>query len=145
MMYSNQNFGSILNPFKEIFDILNSDNVQSASYGVKPKVNISESDADYEIALCVPGKKKEDFSISIDTDSNLVIETIAKEEENVETSRSFLRHEFREMKFKQLLSMPENVKREKITAKVEDGILTIVLPKLTKEEKEALAQHIDIL
>ena len=39
-----------------------------------PKMNISETDKAYEMELCVPGLKKEDLSISIDTENQLVVE-----------------------------------------------------------------------
>ena len=36
-----------------------------------PKMNVSESDKDYRLELCIPGMKKEDLSLSIDTDNNI--------------------------------------------------------------------------
>ena len=115
-------------------------------YHAMPKMNVSESDADYQLQMCVPGLKKEDLSITVDTDSNLVIEMVHKDEKK-ETShegRHYLRHEFDSLQFKQLLSLPDNVKKEQITAKVEDGVLTVVLPKITEEEKRQQAQTITI-
>lgn len=111
-----------------------------------PKMNVTETDEEYELQLCVPGLTKEDLNLSIDSDNNLVVEMVQKEEKKEEDKkhRRFLRHEFSEMQFKQLLSLPENVKKEKIEAKVEHGILTILLPKFTEKEKDALAQRIEI-
>ena len=89
--------------------------------------------------------KKEDLSLSVDTDNNLVIEMQHKDEkkENDE-KRHFLRKEFSQMQFKQMLTLPENVKRDQIGAKVENGVLTITLPKYTTEEQKQLAQTIAI-
>ena len=58
--------------------------------------------------------------------------------------RHYLRHEFSSLQFKQMFSLPENVKREAISAKVEHGILTVTLPKFTDEEKQAKSQQIAI-
>lgn len=111
-----------------------------------PKMNISEGKNDYLLELCVPGLAKEDLNLSIDSENNLVIEMVKKTESKEEKNddRRFLRHEFNSLQFKQLLSLPENVKKEQICARVENGILRITLPKFTEEEKLAMAKHIEI-
>ncbi|MCR4815626.1 MAG: Hsp20/alpha crystallin family protein [Bacteroidales bacterium] len=110
-----------------------------------PKMNVSESDKDYRLELCIPGMKKEDLNLSIDADNNLVIEMQKKEEKkDGDEKRHFLRREFSSTQFKQMLTLPENVKKEGIGAKVENGILTVSLPKYTSEEQKQLAQTITI-
>ncbi|MBO4588622.1 MAG: Hsp20/alpha crystallin family protein [Bacteroidales bacterium] len=109
-----------------------------------PKMNISETDKDYEMELCVPGLKKEDLSISIDTDNQLVVEMSKEHKKEEKDGRKWLRREFSSTQFKQVFTLPDNVKREQISAKVEHGILTITMPKFTEDEKKALAQKIDI-
>ena len=64
--------------------------------------------------------------------------------EEKDEKRHFLRREFGSIQFKKVLALPENVKKEQISAKVEDGMLKVVLPKVTEEEKKQLAQHIQI-
>lgn len=121
-------------------------NHMSEVQGTMPKMNVTETDEDYELRLCVPGLSKDDLNLSVDAENNLVIEMVQKEEkkEHDKKERRWLRREFSEMQFKQLLSLPEGVKKEQISAKVEHGILTIVLPKVTEKEKAALAQRIEI-
>ncbi len=110
-----------------------------------PKMNVSESDKDYRLELCIPGMKKEDLSMCIDTDNNLVIEMQQKnEKEENDEKRHFLRREFSSTQFKQMLTLPENVKKDGIGAKVENGILYVTLPKFTPEEQKQLAQTITI-
>lgn len=123
----------------------NWNNFATDSRNPMPKMNVSETDADYELELCVPGLSKDDLSLSIDSENNLVVEMTKQEtSEKAEEGRRYLRHEFSSLQFKQLLSLPENVKKEAITAKVENGILRISLPKFTEAEKQALMQHIAI-
>ena len=110
-----------------------------------PKMNVSESDKDYRLELCIPGMKKEDLNLSIDADNNLVIEMQKKEEKKEgDEKRHYLRREFSSTQFKQMLTLPENVKKEGIGAKVENGILTVSLPKYTPKEQKQLAQTITI-
>ncbi len=131
--------------FNELLNWNNWTNFAHEEHYTTPKMNVTEDEQDYELQLCVPGLAKEDLTLSIDSDGNLVVEMVQKEEKHEESKRRVLRHEFGEMKFKQLLSLPDNVKKEQISAKVENGILTIRLPKITEQEKQALAQRIEIM
>ena len=139
----NQNFMPSL--FNEL---LNWNNWNCGSYDEHtpmPKMNVSESDKNYELELSVPGLTKEDLSLRVDSENNLVIEMVKKEEKKEDKKdRHYLRHEFSTLQFKQMFSLPENIKKEAITAKVEHGILSVVLPKVTDEEKQALSQKIMI-
>ena len=56
----------------------------------------------------------------------------------------FLRHDFHIPHFKEAIALPDNIHKDKITAKVENGILRILLPKVTAEEQAKLAQTIHI-
>ena len=109
-----------------------------------PKMNISDTDKSHEMELCVPGLKKEDLSISIDTENQLVVEMTKENKKEEKEGRKWLRREFSSTQFKQVFTLPENVKREQISAKVENGILTVELPKFAEDEKKALAQKITI-
>lgn len=112
---------------------------------LSPKMNVSESDKDYQLELCIPGMKKEDLNLTIDADNNLVVEMQHKEEKKEgDEKRHFLRREFTTSQFKQMLTLPDNVKKDQIGAKVENGVLYITLPKFTKEEQKQLAQTIAI-
>lgn len=112
----------------------------------RPKMNVIEHDECYEIELCVPGIAKEEILLSTDSDNNLVVETkeCPPAAETEKDCRRYLRHEFDQPQFKQLLKLPENVKREGITATASNGILRISIPKLTAEEKTALGKTIEI-
>ena len=148
MYLTRRNNNPMTNLFNEFFNIDNWGTMTSTTQTM-PKMNISESDSDYRMELCVPGLKKEDLNICIDADNNLVVEMVKSNEvkesnETEKKERKYLRREFYEMQFKQMFSLPENVKKEQITAKVENGMLTIDLPKVTEEEKKAMAQTINI-
>ena len=121
-------------------------NMNMVSYS-EPKMNIVESKDDYKIQYSVPGLKKEDLKISIDNDGNLVVEMNKqneKKDEKKETNVRYLRHEFSSEQFRNTLMLPDDIHRDKITAKVDNGILEIVLPKVTVEEKKALMQTIEV-
>ncbi len=92
-----------------------------------PAVNIKENETDFELALAIPGQKKEDFNVEID-DSVMTISMEAKSEE--ETSKEhYTRKEFSYRSFKRSFTLPETVDEEKIEASYKEGILKFRLPK----------------
>ena len=110
-----------------------------------PAINVIESEKDYRVEVAAPGMTKDDFNIRIDEDNNLVI-SMEKKVENKEEKKDgrYLRREFSYSKFQQTMILPDNVDKEKIAAQVENGVLTIDLPKLSEEEIKKPERTIEI-
>lgn len=108
-----------------------------------PAINVVESDKDYKVEVAAPGMKKEDFNIHLGDNNELVI-TMEQKNENKEEHKKYLRREFAYSKFQQSFILPDDVEKEKISASVNDGILTIDLPKHTPEEKAKVDRVIEI-
>ena len=108
-----------------------------------PAINVVESDKDYKVEVAAPGIKKEDFNIHLGENNELVI-TMEQKNENKEEHKKYLRREFAYSKFQQSFILPDDVEKEKISASVNDGILTIELPKHAPEEKAKVNRVIEI-
>ena len=109
-----------------------------------PAINVKESDKAYIVELAAPGMKKEDFHVHINDEGNLVVKMESKTEKKDEDKNTrYLRREFSYSKFEQTLILPDDVKRDAISAKVEHGVLTVELPKIV-EEKVKVSRQIDI-
>ncbi|MDR2085957.1 MAG: Hsp20/alpha crystallin family protein [Dysgonamonadaceae bacterium] len=110
-----------------------------------PAINILESENEYKIEVAAPGMTKEDFCVRIDDDNNLVV-AMEKKQENAEEKRDshYLRREFSYTKFEQRMILPKNVDREKIAAKMENGVLNVSIPKLKEEEIKKNLRMIEI-
>ncbi len=112
-----------------------------------PRMNIMETKDNYKLELCIPGLTKEDVKLSIDAEGNLVVEMVkenkSEKKENKEDMR-YLRHEFSVEHFRQTVMLPEDIHKEQISAKVENGILDIIIPKVTVEEKKQAMQTIEV-
>ena len=108
-----------------------------------PAINVVESDKDYKFEVAAPGMKKEDFNIHLGENNELVI-TMEQKNENKEEHKKYLRREFAYSKFQQSFILPDDVEKEKISASVNDGILTIELPKHAPEEKAKVNRVIEI-
>lgn len=126
--------------FNDLFDFNWNGNY---AINTTPQMNIKENDDAYEMELCVPGLTKEDLNISIDPDNNLVVE-MAKENKEEKKEEKYLRHEFTSTQFKEIMALPENVKKEEITAKVENGVLHIGLPKQNIALEQPTMKQIEI-
>ncbi len=111
-----------------------------------PAINVIEKKNEYEVELAAPGMTKEDFKVSLDEDQNLVVELdkkVEKTEGDKETGH-YLRREFSYTKFHQTLLLPDDVKRDAISATVENGVLKVVLPKLQPQEVKKERTMIEI-
>ena len=127
-----------------VFNDLFYSDVMPKSSGTAPAINVKESDKAYTVELAAPGMKKEDFNVHINDEGNLVIKMEQKQEKKEEDKTTrYLRREFSYSKFEQTLILPDDVKKEDISARVEHGVLTVELPKLV-EEKVKVSRQIDI-
>ncbi|MDR1341371.1 MAG: Hsp20/alpha crystallin family protein [Prevotellaceae bacterium] len=129
----------------EVFnDMFNNDWMLRTNATV-PAINVIESENDYRIEVAAPGMTKNDFCIHLDEDSNLLI-SMEKKSENSEKNESslYLRREFSYSKFEQKMILPKNVDREKISAKMEHGVLYVSVPKMKEDEIKKNTKLIEI-
>jgi len=107
-----------------------------------PAVNVKEDNEKYTMEVAV--------RVSLDADGNLELAIENKLEHKEEEPRQeehkehYLRREFSYSNYQQTYTLPEDVDKARITAKVADGILTITLPKITKEEEKKSGRAIEI-
>lgn len=112
-----------------------------------PAVNIIENEDEFRIEVAAPGMTKEDFHVDVNPDNELVISMEKKNEEKEEDPKkkgTYLRREFSYSRFQQSLLLPDNVETEKISAKVEHGVMTIDIPKKKVEEEAPASRRIEI-
>lgn len=119
----------------EVFnDFFNTDLMPRAA-ATAPAINVMENDGAYIVELAAPGMKKEDFSVKINEEGNLVVKMEHKAEQQEENQKThYLRREFSYSKFEQTLILPDDVEKDKIEARVSDGVLTVDLPKFVQEK-----------
>jgi HSP20 family protein len=114
-----------------------------------PAVNVKEDADKYTMEVAVPGIKKDYVRIDLNKDGDLELAIENKLEHHEEDGKEerkehYLRREFSYSNYQQVYSLPEDVDKDHITAKVEDGILSIELPKIKKEEANVNGRSIEI-
>ena len=131
LMRRNQNQGWFPLFFNDFFK----DDWKVGTNAAVPAINVKETEQAYEVEVAAAGMTKDDFTVHIDDDNDLVI-TMEKKNESKEENREarYLRREFTFAKFRQTMVLPDNVNKEAIDAKVENGVLTVHLPKLTEKD-----------
>jgi HSP20 family protein len=128
-------FDDFFKPWNEWFDT--SGSIFGRALTVPP-VNITENKDEYLVSLAVPGMKKDDFKI--DVNGNMLTISSEKEESKEEKDKKFTRKEYSYSSFSRSFTLPEEVNKEKIEAKYEDGVLKLMLPRKEEAKKPSAKQ-----
>ena len=133
------------NWFPTVFDDFFNNDWMPRMKATAPAVNVKEDAKAYTMELAVPGIKKEFCRVNINADGNLEVAIENKLEHKEENKKEhFLRREFSYSNYQQTYTMPEDVEKEHIAAKVENGVLSITMPKKQVEEKKQIQRKIEI-
>ena len=110
-----------------------------------PAVNVKEDANAYTMEVALPGIKKEFCRVNINADGNLDIAIENKMEHKEEDKKQhYLRREFSYSNYQQTYVLPDDIVKDEIVAKVYDGVLTITMPKVSKQEVKKIQRQIDI-
>lgn len=108
-----------------------------AAAGVFPLINLTEDKDSYYLRAELPGVKVTDLSIET-TGNNLSISGERKIGD-VTQNVKYHRREREYGRFSRVVSLPLRINREKIEAKLTDGILTVVIAKAEAEKPKQIA------
>jgi HSP20 family protein len=101
-----------------------------------PKTNVHETDEAYVFTMEMPGLTKENVEVNFEGDSLIVKgEKSQKQEE-----KGVIRREYHSTRFERTFNVGPGIDREKVKAKMEDGLLTVTLPKT----RERIGRKIEI-
>ncbi len=103
---------------------------------LSPLVDIKEKDNDIIVKTDLPGVDKKD--IDIDIRDNKVWISANTHKESEEEKEGYLMRERTYNRFARAFNLPSAVKEDEANAKLEDGVLTITMPKAEIEEKHRI-------
>ena len=106
-----------------------------------PAVNISQDDKSFMLEVVSPGFKREDFKINVDDDI-LTISAESKQEQK-DNNREYSRREYSYSSFTRSFRLPDNAKDDAISARYNDGVLQISIPKSGEQVKTSKQINIE--
>ncbi|MDI6644263.1 MAG: Hsp20/alpha crystallin family protein [Methanobacteriaceae archaeon] len=105
----------------------------ASSLPAKPSMDVMETEESIIIKTDLPGVNKDDININLTEDS---IDIKAKFEEESEVSdANFIKKERKYGEAQRSMVLPSKIKVKEASAKFDNGILTVELPKVEKAEK----------
>ena len=131
--------------FPTMFDDFFNNDWMPKMKATAPAVNVKEDANAYTMELAVPGIKKEFCRVNINADGNLEVAIENKLEHKEENKKEhFLRREFSYSNYQQTYVLPDDIVKDQIAAKVDNGVLTITMPKVSKDEVKQIRRQISI-
>ena len=131
--------------FPTMFDDFFNNDWMPKMKATAPAVNVKEDANAYTMELAVPGIRKEFCRVNINADGNLDIAIENKLEHKEENKKEhFLRREFSYSNYQQTYVLPDDIVKDHIAAKVASGVLTITMPKVSKNEIKQIQRQINI-
>jgi len=114
-----------------LFDWAESFNVD----GMKsPNVDVLDRESDVCVRAELPGYAKKDIEVSV-SDGSVTIKASTESEEKEEKG-DFFRQEISRGYVSRTVSLPAEVDGEKATARLNDGVLEVVIPKVAKAKRQ---------
>lgn len=106
-------------------------------------VNIEETESSYELSMELPGFTKDDIKVEVENDVLTISSEVEKKEEVNE--KKFIKKSFSKSSFKKSYILTEDVDKENINAKLENGILNLSIGKIRQIEEKTKTKLIDIM
>jgi HSP20 family protein len=103
------------------------------------RVDINEANGAYKVRADLPGVKKEDINVRIDGNIVQIDAEVKQEKETKDKAGKVLRSERYQGAISRTFSLPQDVDDTKATAKYDDGVLTLELPKKSGKSTKRLA------
>ena len=103
------------------------------------RLDVAEVDGMYKVRADLPGVKKDDISVRIDGNQVQIAAETKQEKESKEGGGRWLRNERWHGAVSRTFTVAQDVDDAKATAKYEDGVLTLELPKRASSATKRLA------
>ena len=137
--------------FNDLFDGFGDDGYLMPSFNFKkafvtPKVDVKEDDKAYTLEMDVPGKTEKDINIELNRNVLTISSEIKSEKEEKKEAKEeaknadkYLLKERSYSKFSRSWTLPDDVDAENISAKVTNGVLSVVMPRKALAEPKRIA------
>ncbi|EMK01656.1 Hsp20/alpha crystallin family protein [Leptospira sp. WS58.C1] len=104
-----------------------------------PAVNVVKTKEGYEMDFAAPGLEKGDFKIDLEGDQLTV--SAEKKSESKQEDKTYSKREYNYSSFSRTFTLPDNVIKDQISAKYDNGVLKLTIP---RKELEAPKKAVKI-
>ncbi len=108
------------------------------------KADVKETESGFELAIDLPGFKKEDIQAQLKDGCLTISASTKKESDEKDDDGKFVRRERFYGSCSRSFYVGEDLKQDDITAKFENGVLSLFVPKKAPEEKIEETKYIAI-
>lgn len=105
-----------------------------------PAVDMKDEEKQYTVEAELPGLTKEDVTLEMDEETMVI--KAAKETSNEDKGEGYVRRERGSMSYYRQVNLPSDVDITQVSAKMDNGILRVVMPK--KDKTESGKKKLDI-
>jgi len=132
-----RDFDRLRRQMDDLYGALSGDTFPMPSAGVFPLSNVTEDNDNYYVRAELPGVKSEDLDIQVTARGISIAgeRKIPVEGNNVK----YHRRERDAGKFSRLINLSDDIDVDKVDAKLENGILTMIIPKAEKTKPRQIA------
>ena len=106
------------------------------STSFSPRTNVAETETLYEITLDLPGMNPDEFSLEVH-EGRLSI-TGERKREEIKEGKTYHRVERHYGKFRRTFTLGQDVDTDAVAAEYKDGVLTVIVPKLEKDQPKTI-------
>jgi HSP20 family protein len=111
-------------------------NGEASNLSFVPAAEMEETDDAIHLKLEVPGMSAKDLNVEV-TDASVVIQGERKSESRTE-EKGMIRSDFSYGQFERRLALPSPVQSDQVQAECKNGVLSLTLPKVASEPRQAV-------
>jgi HSP20 family protein len=101
---------------------------------IRTPINMAQTQTAIILRAELPGFKKDEIELAV-TDSTIEIRAI-KKRDSIEKTNKMFRQEKSAKSISRAFTLPQNIDPDRTEAKLEDGLLTVIMPKQHPEKKK---------
>ena len=121
------------------FDSLFQDWSRPALATAAPRVDVREQADGYHLEADLPGLTEKDFTVNVEHNLLTIASHSEQEREREREEHGYVIRERRNGAFKRSFALPQDVDAEQISARYQDGLLTVTVPKSAKAQRKQIA------
>ncbi len=108
-----------------------------------PSIDVDENEKEFTVTAELPGMEEKDINVTLENNILTIAGEKKEEKEEKDENRNRYHAERCYGSFSRSVSLPEEIKQDKIKAKFKNGVLSINIPKDESAEKKRISVKVN--